>query len=346
MCGIDVFGPLPLTSKHNQYVIVCTDYMSKWVITRAVPAQTAVAVADFLVKELILKFGAPECLVSDQGTPFLSAVTQELLLLCQTRHYNTSAYNPQCNGLTEAFNKVLAVMLSFYRNDRQRDWDLSLQYITHAYNTSRHASTGFSPFVLLFGRECRAPLDVQLGALPVEQCANYKEYTKQLLARLFEAGQIARDNIDKTQAGYQIDNNVKRSFREFRIGDLVLLYTPVTAVGLSPKLVCHFFGPYRVIDRKSRLNYVIESVRTKARGKNVYTVHVKRVKRFTEPLTEADMDRDADGMWHVPVADLDPELRDDLADPNPTRAGGSETPTAEDGSIVRQLRNRVVRNHV
>ena len=50
MCGIDVFDPLPLSSRRNQHILVRSDYMTKYVETKAVPAQSAVALADFLVQ--------------------------------------------------------------------------------------------------------------------------------------------------------------------------------------------------------------------------------------------------------------------------------------------------------
>lgn len=72
----------------------------------AAPAQTAIAVANCLVFQIILRHGAPSRMVSDQSGPFLAAVTQEMLKICQVRHINTAAYSPQCDGLTEAFNKL------------------------------------------------------------------------------------------------------------------------------------------------------------------------------------------------------------------------------------------------
>ena len=348
MCGIDIFGPLPRTKKGNQYIIVCTDYLTKWVETKAVPAQTAVAVANFLVTQVILRHGAPARLVSDQGGPFMAAVTEEILKICQTRHVNTTAYNPACNGLTEVFNKVLATMLSIYTNEKQNNWDESLSFITSAYNTSKQASTNFTPFFLLFGRECRSPLDVQLRALPSADLSSLTNYAQEFVARMQEAKDIARENILKTQTGYVLRGNEHRQSREYKMGDLVLLYIPVTPVGLSPKLVSHFFGPYRVINRVSRLNYQIEAVRSKTKGKNILTVHVKRLKLFNQRLSPEDEDIGSEGRWDVAIEDVDPELREDIenAEVVPKHSKpDSELGDDSEGPIVRKLRNRTVRGY-
>ncbi|KZR95759.1 Uncharacterized protein APZ42_010290, partial [Daphnia magna] len=48
----------------------------------------------------------------------------------------------------------------------QRDWDRTLQYVCFAYNTARQESTGYSSFFLLYGREPRLPIDLELDADP------------------------------------------------------------------------------------------------------------------------------------------------------------------------------------
>ncbi|XP_077528333.1 uncharacterized protein LOC144139991 [Haemaphysalis longicornis] len=50
-------------------------------------------------------------------------------------------------------------MLSMYVSSDHDDWDLVLPYVTYAYNTAIQATTGFSPFYLLYGREPSCTLD-------------------------------------------------------------------------------------------------------------------------------------------------------------------------------------------
>ena len=71
----------------------------------------------------------------------------------------TSAYHPQCNGLTEKQNQTIQNMLLKYL-DNQEEWADILDSVLFAYRTSKHASTGYSPFFLLYGRQPKLPVEL------------------------------------------------------------------------------------------------------------------------------------------------------------------------------------------
>jgi len=101
--GIDLLQ-LPLTPFGNRYVIVATDYHTKWVEARAVPDKTASTVAGFIYEDIICRHGAPKELLSDQGREFVNALVAQICELFATKHKTTRPYHPQTNGLTERFN--------------------------------------------------------------------------------------------------------------------------------------------------------------------------------------------------------------------------------------------------
>ena len=72
--GIDLIGPLPITRNGNKYIIVVTDYFSKWPEACASPKKEAIHVAEFL-NVLILRHGCPDVTISDQGTEFCNQVS-------------------------------------------------------------------------------------------------------------------------------------------------------------------------------------------------------------------------------------------------------------------------------
>ena len=77
--ALDMLGPLPVSNKGNQYILVVSDYFTKWPEAGiALPNQEATTVTEVLVKEFVARFGVPRELHSDQGCNFESSVFQEM----------------------------------------------------------------------------------------------------------------------------------------------------------------------------------------------------------------------------------------------------------------------------
>ena len=143
--GTDLLGPLPLTPRGNRYILVVTDYFTKWVEIFPVLDQTAVTSAEKILNEVIARYGCPLDLHSDQGRNYESAIFAELRCLLEIWKTRTSQGNPCCNGQTERFNRTLVDMIKSYLKGRQRDWDRKLGCLAAAYRSSQHESTGFTP---------------------------------------------------------------------------------------------------------------------------------------------------------------------------------------------------------
>ena len=81
----------------------------------------------------------------------------ELVRLLQAEQKYPVPYRPNLMGLVERFNRTWTDMVAMYVGESQNDWDEWLAPCTYAYNVSRHSSTGFAPFQLLYGRQGRTP---------------------------------------------------------------------------------------------------------------------------------------------------------------------------------------------
>ena len=66
--GMDFIMLIDPPSKQKQYIIVCTDYLTKWAETKAIKAATEEKVAEFLRGNVFYKFGYPRELVTNQGS--------------------------------------------------------------------------------------------------------------------------------------------------------------------------------------------------------------------------------------------------------------------------------------
>ncbi|UYV74161.1 K02A2.6-like [Cordylochernes scorpioides] len=184
--GIDLLGRFPVSNNGNKWIVVATDYLSRYAMTRAIPNGSAEEVAKFIIENISLKHGAPRELISDRGRTFISRTLKEINDLCGTLHRFTSAYHPQTKGLTERLNTTLADMLSMYVNVEQRNWNAALPYVTFAYNTSQQENTGFSPFYLIYGRDVETPLDTILAYRENTSLEDYVESDWPKWIRRFE----------------------------------------------------------------------------------------------------------------------------------------------------------------
>ena len=71
--GIDYIGEVhPHSSIGMAYIVVATEYLTKWAEAKAVKTNTAANAATFMYENIISKFGCPKILVSDRGTHLLN----------------------------------------------------------------------------------------------------------------------------------------------------------------------------------------------------------------------------------------------------------------------------------
>ncbi|GFU65968.1 hypothetical protein TNCV_3240141 [Trichonephila clavipes] len=284
--GIDLLGRFPKSAHGNKWIIVCTDYSTRYAITKALPTAEVDEIAKFLLEEIVLRHGAPRVIITDRGAVFRSRLVSSLVDLCNIDHRFTTAYHPQTNGLTERFNKTLADMLSMYVDVEQKNWDEILPFVTFAYNTAKQETTGFTPFYLLHGREAETTLDTMLPFCPNDFDDN--NITK-IAARAEESRQLARVHTLRAQDKYRRRYDSKHQMVSYAPGDLVWVYTPVRKVGLSEKLLRRYFGPYQVLRRLSAVTYEVQDFDPASRKRKLReVVHVLRMKPYHDPAEQIE----------------------------------------------------------
>ena len=218
--ALDILGPLPKTSRGNQYIVVISKYFTKWTETYPLRNHKAKTIAKKFVEEFICRFGAPYSILSDQGSDFESHVFKEMNALFGSKKQRTTAYHPQCHGQVEKFNSTLLNMLSKHVASDQRNWDVEILYVMMAYRCSVNETTGFSPAMLMFGHELRLPLDVVFGEC-LGLIRDETGYTSNLRERLKSSFEKVRDNITRAQKRQKDYFDRKVSGKIINVGDKV-----------------------------------------------------------------------------------------------------------------------------
>ncbi|MCO5550284.1 hypothetical protein L7F22_003766 [Adiantum nelumboides] len=250
--GIDYVGPITPTSKHGKaYIIVATDYLTKWFEARAVRSDDACTTVTFLIDHVICHFGALAELISDRGKHFLNDVLEHLTSYFNIRHDKTTPCKTFTNEQVESTNKTLVTILRKTVDVNKRDWDEKLSTALWAYNTTFKEATGFTPFSLVYGQECVLPIEHELAtlrflhehSLPLEESLKDRlgtlEHLDKWRLRAYLHQQVAKKRQTKQRAK-------KTKIYDSENGQLVLLYDARHELFLG-KLSDVWLGPYRIL---------------------------------------------------------------------------------------------------
>ena len=248
-------------SKGNiENVLVITDHFTRYALAYPSKTQTAQATARILWDNFICHYGFPEKFISDQGRNFESDLIKELCKIAGVKKLHTTSYHPQGNGQCERFNSTLCNMLETLSEEEKSDWKSYLGCMTHAYNCTKHASTTYSPYYLMFGRHPRLPIDVEFG-LPKSNSgdnSSKSRYVHKLRRRLNYAFQkatkVANQQANKYKSSY--DKSIRGP--QLQEKDLVLV-----------KIVAHK-GRHKLQDKWEPEEYVV--VEQPIAGTPVYRV--------------------------------------------------------------------------
>ncbi|RVX11729.1 Pol polyprotein [Vitis vinifera] len=105
--GMDIVGPLPAAPAQKKFLLVATDYFSKWVEAEAYASIKDKDVTKFVWKNIVCRFGIPQIIIADNGPQFDSIAFRNFCSELNIRNsYSTPRY-PQSNGQAEATNKTL-----------------------------------------------------------------------------------------------------------------------------------------------------------------------------------------------------------------------------------------------
>ena len=207
-------------------VLVLQDHFSKYIVAYVVKDQTARTAAETLRIGYFGLFGTPAYLVSDQGKAFTGHVITHLCELYGVQKLRTSPYHAQTNGQVECMNQMIIRMISKLEEDRKACWSKHLPELLMAYNATRSAVTGYSPYYLLFGRRPRIPVDYLFPTLRDSPHQTKMEVSVAAMQkRLKEAFAVAKHLTLKEVARQCRYYDRKAGAVALQPGDVVMVHT-------------------------------------------------------------------------------------------------------------------------
>ena len=247
--SLDLIGPLNKTEKGNNAILVVVDRLTKMKHFIATTMEvTSDGLVQLVMDNVVRLHGVPLSIVSDRDPRFTAGFWDSFWKAIKTKLPMSSAYHPQTDGQTERENRTLESILRSCVNWRQTDWDLHLTMAEMAINSKRQSSTGYSPYMLNYGREVLKPLDLALRALklggPNPTAEERLKYLAEGLAR-------ATHNIAAAQKRQSEYADRDRRAVLYAAGDKVMLSTKhVRIAGQTQeqrrKLFRQWIGPFTI----------------------------------------------------------------------------------------------------
>lgn len=268
MVSADIMGPLPRSKNGNCFILVVTDYLSKFPLLFPLRKATADAIIKKIENEVFLVFGVPRVLLCDNGPQFRSRQFSSLCKGYRIRIQFNANYHPRANP-TERVNRTIKTMLSMYVSDNHKVWDAHLHKIACAIRTSTHEVMKLTPYFVNFGRNMmlsgddyniRGSLQIEDGSQEGDKSRNsvFKEMFSDIKKRLYEASKKCCDryNLRTRHVEYLPNQLVWR--RNYVLSDAAKYF--------SQKLAPKFIGPFHIKKRLSPWVYELSDQEGNSKG--------------------------------------------------------------------------------
>ena len=246
---MDIVGPLPITATQKKFLLVATDYFSKWVEAKAYANIKDKDVSKFVWKNIVCRFRVPQAIVTDNGPQFDSTVFWTFCSELNIKNLYSTPHYPQSNGQTEATNKTLLNALKKRLEGAKGKWVNDLPRVLWAYRTTSKRPTGATPFALAYGMEAIIPTKI---GMPIVKTIvqDQRDNNEELIRQLDFIDKLREDAAIRIASYHQraiAQYNKRARPRFFRPGSLVLrkVFKNTTEVG-ARKLQCNWKGSYVV----------------------------------------------------------------------------------------------------
>src|SRR5712671_3598658 len=240
------------------YITQARCSLTTWPEWRALRAENGRTLGAFLFEEVLCCWGAVEEIVSNNSTPYITALDW-LADRYGIRHIRISAYNSHVNGVVERQHRTIHESLVKACNGDPSKWPAHAPYVFWADRATVCKSTDHSPFYMAHGVEPLLPFDITLATFLIPELTKPMSTTnliatraRQLEMRENDLATI-HDNVLKSRLAsirqFERQHTNTITSHNFHPGRLVLVRNSGVESDLGRKAKPRYFGPMVVIRR-------------------------------------------------------------------------------------------------
>ena len=244
---------MPKLEKGHKFILCIIDEMKNHLITIPIHHVRSEEIGEALIEHIISKFCAPDCIIMNQDSAFMSTLMNYLFRKLNIKIMTVAPYNHQSLQAEHGI-KSLSRILTKHLSRQGQMWNKYLPLATFAHNMFNSPNqANYSPYELVFGRKPKLLLDLEMN-LDVKISGMHREYFLQLRIRLHYLHQLLQDFWMKRLA---LINKDREDF-QYNSRDLVYIISPLTSQlrTASRKVSIKYVGPlvvYQIVDPRNYL---------------------------------------------------------------------------------------------
>ena len=212
---------MPRSQKGHKFILCIIDKVMNYLITIPIQHSRSEEVGEALIEHVILKFCAPDCIVMDQDSVFMSTLMNYLFKKLNIKIKTIAPYNHQALQAEHGIKSLCRILTKHLTGQRQM-WHKYLPLATFTHITFNYPNlANHCPYELVFGRKPKLLLDLETDP-DGKVSGTYREYFFQLNRRLEYLHKLLQDFWMKRLA---LINKDRDDF-QYNSGDLVYIILP------------------------------------------------------------------------------------------------------------------------
>ncbi|MCU7958264.1 MAG: hypothetical protein KZQ67_16930, partial [gamma proteobacterium symbiont of Bathyaustriella thionipta] len=217
---------------------------------------------------------------------------KELCRIYEIKKSRTTPYHPEGNAQCERFNRTMHDRLKTLPPEKKRKWPEYLPELVYIYNCTPHASTGLSPYYLMFGREPRLPIDCMLGRKLDQDLETVDDWLEMHQSNMKSSFISAKEQLERKGLERCSNYNRNAANKDICIGARVLLKNH--PLGRNKIGDYWLSTPYKVINKRNNV-YDIQLADGSGCVKTVTRREILDTRELIHDNVDTVVDENADG---------------------------------------------------